>query len=200
MAITSVCGTLKNGQDASCLTPLRRYYQQAVVINKTDIDTFTIVAPNAELTPDVCAYTVEFTLKEGKTGYLFAGSENGSTYKGYFDKSQSDLGFPQYAHNVQMLVVGADEAAKCVLDALGKGRYVVALQIGEVVEIYGIQNGLMAGDYTYDIQEGGGGTPIILSSAETAPEGLLPLVYKSSVPGSEVADFDDLFENGAVSI
>lgn len=197
MAITSVCGTLMNGQDASCVSPSRRYFQQAVVINKSDIASFTITAPTEA---NACAYHVEFSLKEGKTGFLFAGSENGSVYKGFFDKSQSDLGFAQYAHSVQMLVVGADEAAKCVLDALGKGSYVVALQIGDLIEVYGVQNGLVAGDYTYDLQEGGGGSAIVLSSAETAPESRLPLVYKSATPDGEVADFDSLFANEEPSV
>lgn len=201
MAVTSICGTLKNGQDASCVSPVRRYYQQAVVINKTDIDPSTVVTttPTAE-NPD-CAYNVQFSLKQGATGHRFTGSENGSTYKGYFDKTVSDLGFAQYTHNAQILVVGADEESKCILDSLGKGNYVVAFQFSDgTVEIYGMENGLSAGDYTYDVQEGGGGTPIILSSRELAPEGLVPLVYKSLTPGGENADFDSAFANDLPSV
>jgi hypothetical protein len=198
MAVQSPCGLLANGQDASCVTPTRRYFQQAVVVNKTDILSYTVNVPTAE-DPE-CVYTVGFTLKEGKTGYRFAGSENGSVYKGYFDKSTSDLGQPQYIHNVQMLVVGADQESKCVLDSLGRGSYVVALQLNDTIEIYGMESGLVAGDYTYDLQEGGGGTPIVLSSLEVAPEGRVPFVFVSSVPGSEVADFDDLFANPAPSV
>ena len=191
MAVTSPCGLLATGQDATCLTPIRRYYQQAVVINKTDILSYTTTVPTAEAPG--CVYTASLTLKPGKTGYRFAGSENGSVYKGYFDKSTSDLGQPQYLHNVQMLVVGADEDSKCVLDSLGRGSYVVALQLGNTIEIFGLENGLVAGDYTYDLQEGGGGTPIVLSSLEVAPEGRVPFVYLSGTPGQEVEDFDDLF-------
>ncbi len=198
MATTSPCGLLANGQDASCITPTRRYFQQAVVINKTDILDYTITVPTAE-DPE-CVYTVAFTLKEGKTGYLFAGSENGSVYKGYFDKSTSDLGQPQYIHNVQMLVVGADEQSKCVLDSLGRGSYVVAMQLGNTIEVFGMESGLVAGDYTYDLQEGGGGTPIVLSSLEVAPEGRVPFVYVSATPGDEVTDFDALFANDAPSV
>lgn len=194
MAVASICGILKNGQDDSCIAPVRRYYQQAVVINLTDINPSTLVITKP--TDLLCGYNLQFSLKVGKTGYLFKGSENGSTYKGYFDKSVSDLGFVQYKHNAQILIVGASEATKCILDSLGKGKYAVAFQFSDgVVEIYGIQNGLTTGDYTYDVQEGGGGTAIILSSRETAPEGLLPLVYKSLVVGSETADFDSAFEN-----
>jgi hypothetical protein len=192
MAITSICGTLKAGLDLSCVAPTRRYYQQAVIINKADIETITVNPPTAE----TCAYTVEFSLKDGKTGYRILGGANGSTFKGMFAKSVNDTtGIVEYIHTAQLLIAGVDAATKCVLDALDKGSYVVALQIGNTVEIFGIQNGLTTGDYTYDVQEGGGGAAIPLQSREDAPEGYLPLVYESAVPGSEVADFDDMFAN-----
>lgn len=193
MAVTSICGTLKAGLDISCISPVRRYFQQAVIINKADIEEYAITAPTG--VADACAYHVEFTLKEGKTGYRIQGSENGSTFKGMYAKSMSELGFIQYAHTVQFLIAGVTEATKCILDALDKGSYIVALQIGETIEIYGMENGLTTGDYTYDLQEGGGGTPITLTSRETSPEGKLPLNYKSAVEGGEVADFDSEFEN-----
>lgn len=201
MAITSLCGTLKNGQDASCIAPARRFYQQAVVINKTDIDPESVVISVPTEEAPECLYNVAFSLKEGKTGLRFTGPETGSTYKGYFDKALSDLGFVQYTHNAQVLVVGSTEEAKCILDSLSKGKYVVAYQFTDgTVEIYGMQNGLSAGDFTYDVQEGGGGTAIILSSLETAPENYVPLVYKSAVEGGETADFDANFENAAPSV
>ena len=65
----------------------------------------------------------------------------------------------------------------------------------DTVEVYGIENGLTTGDYTYDVQEGGGGTPVILSSLEDAPENYLPLVYEPQSGGSANADFDSNFEN-----
>lgn len=201
MAVASICGTLKNGQDASCVAPARRFYQQAVIINKSDIDPESVVlsVPTAEA-PD-CLYNVQFSLKEGKTGLRFTGPESGSSYKGYFDKSLSDLGFAQYIHNAQILVVGSTEEAKCILDSLSKGKYVVVYQFTDgTVEVYGFENGLTTGDFTYDVQEGGGGTAIVLSSLETAPENYVPLVYKSSVEGGETADFDSNFDNGAPSV
>lgn len=201
MAVASICGTLKNGQDASCIAPARRFYQQAVIINKADIDPTSVIlsVPTAEA-PE-CLYNVQFSLKTGETGLRFTGPESGSSYKGYFDKTNSDLGYAQYVHNAQILVVGSSEEAKCILDSLSKGRYVVAFQFTDgTVEIYGFQNGLTTGDFTYDVQEGGGGTAIVLSSLETAPENYVPLVYKSAVPGGEGADFDSNFDNGAPSV
>jgi hypothetical protein len=201
MAVASICGTLKNGQDASCVAPARRFYQQAVIINKSDIDTTTVVlaVPNAESVE--CEYSVQFSLKEGKTGLRFTGPESGSSYKGYFDKTLSDLGFTQYKHNAQILIVGSTEEAKCILDSLSKGKYVVVYQFTDgTVEVYGFENGLTTGDFTYDVQEGGGGTAVILSSLDTAPENYVPLVYKSLVEGGENADFDSNFENAAPSV
>jgi hypothetical protein len=195
MAIQSICATLFAGFDSSCDSPVRKYYQQAVVINKSDIETFTITPPTKTATPE-CFYTVAFTLKTGKTGYWFAGPEAGSSFLGFYDKSRSDLGHPQYIHSAQILITGVDEASKCVLDSLDKGSFVAAYQLKDgTVEIFGIQQGLTTGDYTYNIQEGGGGTPIVLASLEDAPETYLPLVYEAAVPGQETADFDSLFAN-----
>lgn len=196
MATESLCALLVNGLDVGCDAPTRKYYQQAVLINKSDIDPTATVITKPDPETETCAYTVEFTLKEGKTGYKFIGPSAGSTFVGSFDKSRNDLGYAQYIHNPQILITGIDEATKCILDALDKGSFIVALQLkDETVEIYGFVNGLTTGDYTYNIQEGGGGTPVILSSLEDAPESSLPFVYKSGTPGEEGADFDDAFSN-----
>lgn len=196
MAIVSLCAKLLSGQDASCVPLKRRYYQQAVVINKSDIDEYTITRTDYESDTPTCAYNVAFTLKDGATGYLFQGPESGSSYFGNYAKTTSDLGFAQYAHTAQILVVGSTEDAKCVLDSLDKGSFIVALQFTDgTVEIYGMDNGLSTGDYSYDIQAGGGGSVIALSSKETSPENYLPLVYVSAVPGQESADFDSKFAN-----
>ncbi|HET8838036.1 MAG TPA: hypothetical protein VFM82_03490 [Flavobacteriaceae bacterium] len=201
MAVLPLCAKLIAGQDASCFPVNRKYYQQAVVINKTDIDpdSITVTKTDFNTAPETCAYNVSFALKAGKTGYRFTGGENGSIYFGRYNKTLSELtGNPQYVHEAQMLVVGVDEASKCILEALDKGRYVVAYQFMDgTVEIYGIRNGLSTADYTFSTQENGGGTSIILTSSESAPENELPLVYKSEVPGSETADFDAAFENTA---
>lgn len=197
MAVQSICALLANGYDGSCITPVRKFYQQAVLINKSDIAVgYTITLPDPET--GACEYKVSFALKEGKTGYPIIGAEAGSSFYGSFDKSRSDLGYPQYIHNVGILITGVTEAAKCILAALDKGSFVVALQLKDgTVEIYGFTNGLTTGDYSYNVQEGGGGSPIILSSLEDAPEGNLPLVYESAVPGQENEDFDDAFAVGS---
>lgn len=197
--MASICATLKAGKDMSCTTPARRYAQKAVLINFDDIDRDTVVYP--DLTAEVCAYTVEFSLLEGKTGYAIIGSEKGSAFFGTTANSTSDLGYPQEIHTVQILLTGVDSATKCILDSLSRGRFVAALKFSDdTIEIYGMQSGLTRGDGTYDVQGGGGGSLITLVSQETAPENYLPLVYVSATPGSEVADFDAEFANEAPSV
>ncbi len=196
MAITSVCGLLINGQDASCVAPVRRFYQQAVLINFGDIDPNSVVTISNVQTLGVCDYNVQFSLKEGKSGVRFTGSEKGSSFKGYIEKTVSEFGIPQYKHNVQILISEAGQSSKCILDSLSKGKFVAVLQLVDgTVEVYGLRYGLSTADFTYDLQESGGGTAIVLSSLENSPENNLPYVYKSSVIGGENADFDSNFAN-----
>ena len=192
MANTSICAELANGLDLSCVRSLpKKYYQEAVIINFNDIDRTASVLGNFAA---ACDYTVQMVLKAGKSGVQVKLPDNGSSIKGFFAKSKTDNGFVQYLHQVQILVAGASKETKCILDKLDRGRYVIAVQLSDgTVEVYGYENGLSTGDYTYDIQEGGGGSLIILQSDENAQEGTLPLVYKSNPVGTEDADFNEQF-------
>ena len=194
MAIESICAKLTTGFDASCEAPARKFHQQAILINKDDIDpaSVTVTKPAA----GVCNYNIQFALKPGTTGYAFLGPAAGNTFRGSHSKTRSDLGFPQYVHNAQLLIVGVSEASKCILDGLDKGNFVVAMQLTDgTVEIYGFTNGLTTGDYDYNIADGGGGTPVILSSLEDSPENDLPFVYAPAAGGDANADFGALFAN-----
>ena len=192
MANTSICAELTNGLDLSCVRSLpKKYYQEAVIINFNDIDRTVSTLGNFAA---ACDYTVQMVLKAGKSGVQVKLPDNGSAIKGFFAKSKTDNGFVQYLHQVQILVAGASKEIKCILDKLDRGRYVIAVQLSDgTVEVYGYENGLSTGDYTYDIQEGGGGSLIILQSDENAQEGTLPLVYKSNPVGAEDADFNEQF-------
>lgn len=196
MAIETLCGKLLTGQDLACKPLTRKYYQQVVVINRNDIDAFDINTTDFDATNPTCAYNVEFALKEGTSGKRFLLPQNGSSVFGTHDKATDDNGNVIYTHNVNMFVAGADEESKCIQEALDKGSYVVALQLMDgTVEIYGIENGISTGDYTYDIQANGGGTAIVLSSREDSPENFKPLVYKPADGGDANADFNELFVN-----
>ena len=194
MANNVVCAELTGSIDLSCVRSIpKKYFQEAVIINLSDIDRVASGDPDFGTAPS-CAYSVEMVLEAGKKGVQIKLPETGSSIKGFYAKSKTDNGFVQYLHQVQILVVGASEETKCILDKLDRGRYVVAVQLTDgTVEIYGWDNGLTTADYTYDIQEGGGGSLIVLQSDETAQEATLPLVYVSQTPGQENEDFNAQF-------
>lgn len=192
MATSNICAELQDGFDLSCIRNLvKKYAQEAVIINYNDID-HNVSVPSG-IDGETCDYTVQLTLKPGKTGVRVKLPGSGSSIKGFTAKSKDDNSFVQYLHQVQILAAGVTAAQKCILDKLDHGSYVVAVQAGTTVEIYGLQNGLSTGDYTLDIAEGGGATLIVLQSDENAQESFLPLVYKPQTGGDAVADFDELF-------
>lgn len=191
----TICAELTEGFNLACTRGLvKRYKQEAVIINKNDIDTTTSVVGNTAGAS--CEYTAQMVLKQSKKGVLVKLPETGNSIKGFVAKSKTEQGFVEYLHQVQILVAGVDKETKCKLDKLDNGRYVVALQLADgTVEIYGWQYGLTTGDYTFDIVEGGGGTLITLQSDEGSKESMLPLVYKPQSSGNASTDFDSLFEN-----
>lgn len=172
----------------------RKYHQEAVVLNFNDIDKAASVLGN--IAGPTCDYTVQMVLKALKKGSQIKASDNGSSIKGFYAKSKTDPGgYVQYLHQVQLMILGADTATRCILDKLDHGRYVVAVQLTDgTVEIYGWENGLSTADYTWDITEGGGGSLIVLQSDEDAQESMIPLVYKPQTGGDANADFNEQFE------
>ena len=193
--MADVCGELFKGLDFKCLESVsRKFFQEIVIINYNHIDTATIVKKIEGSDTVACAHNVAFTLKAGKKGYALTLPQNGGSIFGSFDKTTNELtGGPQYIHKVNYAVVGISEDIKCFLRSLDKGSYVVAARpLGtNIVEIYGMDNGVQNADYTFDIVGGNGGAVIVLQSLETAPESQIPFVYKSTDP---IADFDARFE------
>lgn len=189
--MAGICATLISGLDASCPVNLaRKYYQEMVVMNADDIDTTTVVQ-----TLTAGNHNVEFSLKTGKTGYKFILPESGGSIFGSFDKTTNEsFGTPQYIHKINYAVIGVDGVTKSILRTLDKGSFIVAARIKgtSIIEIFGIQNGLINADYTFDLVGGSGGSVLVLQSMENAPETHIPFVYKSVDP---VADFDSAFEN-----
>lgn len=191
MAVENICGKLLNDIDISCVAPVRKYYQQVVIINKTDIDTGSSVLNLPTL--EQCAYNVEMVLQTGKAGIRIQGIEAGTNFKGYVSKGRDDNGYPTYIHSVDIFMAGVSEETKCALEALDRGSYVVAMQLSDgTVEVFGWENGLSTGDYDYDPQENGGGSVITLQSSDQTPENRHPLVY--STAGNANTDFNDKFE------
>lgn len=194
MANTVVCAELTGAIDNSCVRNFaKKYFQEAVFINLNDIDKVASVVGN--IGGATCDYTVQMILKSGKKGIQVKLPETGNAIKGMTAKSKDTYNNPQYMHQSQFLMLGASATAKCNMDKLDHGRFVVALQLTDgTVEIYGWENGLSTADYTYDIVEGGGGALIILQSDDTAQESMLPMVYKPAALGDANADFNEQFE------
>jgi hypothetical protein len=195
MATTSICATLKNGKDLSCIRPTSKYFQEICLINFNDIDKTTVVAPwtaNYNV-GNTCKYSGEFSLLTGKTGYKFKFPDKGSAIFASMSVATDANGYSIFTHHINALLASITEADKCVLDALSKGLVVAAIQFQDgTVEIYGLRYGLKMDDTTIDPANNGGVTPVVLSSREGAEESHLALVYSSSDP---TADFDACFEN-----
>lgn len=191
MAVTSVCGQLNRGQDLSCPNLAKKYFQQAIVINRQDIENYQVQIDSTKN-----EFYVSFNLKKGKTGYLFRGKEAGSSFFGSADKSTTEQGMIQYLHKTNLILQTADVEGKLSQHELDNGSFLVALQLtNNTVEIYGMEFGMSTADYTLDLQANGGVNTVVLQSFENSQENYLPLIYQSEVEGSENADFDSLFEN-----
>lgn len=193
MANISICAEIDGEIDLSCIRNLpKKYFQEVVIINKSDIDYTTSVVGNLDAT---CDYTVQMVLKTGKKGVMFKIPETSGSIFGTAAKTTADVtGLQQFVHLVQILAMGLSSEIKCLLDKLGRGKFVVAAQLSDgTVEIYGWENGLSTGDYTIDIAGGGGASVVPLQSIETAQESMLPLIYKPQTGGDANADFNEQF-------
>lgn len=194
MANIIICNELTGDIDLSCKRVFpKSWYQEAVFINFNDIDrTASQLSTNNGTN---CAHSVQMVLKPGKKGTRLRLPDGGSTIKGFYDKSTTDNGDVEYLHKAQGLIKGADEETMCIIDKLDHGLYVIALQTkADTVFIYGWENGLSTGDYTWDITAGGGGTVLPFQNKEAEKESMLPLVYKPQTGGDANADFNSQFE------
>jgi hypothetical protein len=194
----AVCGKLTTDLDFGCPEFVRQYEQSFVILNASDIDTETVditkANDDATTTANECRHRVEFSLKAGAKGYRVSLPETGNTVFGSYDMARNEaFGTPQYIHKVNFAGIGVQEAMKCALRELGKGNYVVALKPKgqEIVEIFGITNGLELAGYTYDIVAGSGGSVLILNSKEVAPENDLPYILGGTDP---IATYDANFQ------
>ena len=183
------CEKLRAGLDLTCGNIVKKYYQQAVLVNREDILNKRILTSTLSI-EDVytCRHKVAFNLNTGKSGFLFSASENSSSIFGVVEKSIVQ-GIPQYLHSVTIIVLGVSQAVKCVLNQLDYADYFVALQLYDgTIEIYGFEFGMTTDNYTYDPMNSDGGAIIKLKSLGDALEDELPFIYD----GASV-DFDNLF-------
>jgi len=185
------CEKLRDGLDLSCGNIVKKYYQQAILVNREDVLNKLILTSTLSIA-DVyeCRHKVSFNLKTGKTGFLFSASENSSSIFGVVEKSVVQ-GVPQYSHSVTILVLGVSQSVKCVLKQLDNADYFVVLQLYDgTVEIYGFEFGMTTDNYTFDPMNSDGGAIIKLKSLSDALEDELPFIYEG-----DSTDFNNLFGN-----
>lgn len=186
-----VCEKLRNGYSVQCGENAKRYYQQVVLINRSDVLQYLI--KTAGETPEgnyVCNHSVIFQLQSGAKGYRYSGIETGSEIFGYWEKSSVE-GNPQYTHIVNILMKGVQESEKCLMRQLDKSDYFAAVQFKDgTVEIYGFEYGLTTSNYSYNPHNNSGGGVISLRSLNESLEDEPPFVY-----GGDPLDFDNDFED-----
>ena len=183
------CISLKQGLDTSCGVFQKKYYQQVVLVNKQDVLNYNVIMD----VDGECRHRILFDLVEGKTGFRFTSSERGFSVFGSFAKTTKET-IPQYAHSIQIVIMGVDEETKCLLRQLDNGEYFGAIQYTDgTIEVYGFDYGLKTTDYNYDAQAGLGGSVIVISSEDEALEDNPPYIYASATPGNENDDFDNNF-------
>jgi hypothetical protein len=195
------CQKLRAGLNASCIIPSTKYYQQVVLVNREDLLNKRIVTSSVTIDDEyLCRHRVFFNLKEGKTGYRFSINETASQIFGIAEKTTTE-GIPQYSHSVNIVLLGIDEATKCLLKQLDYGDYFAALQFyGGTIEVFGFEYGLTTSNYSYDPQNLSGGAIIKLNSLSDSLEDELPFVYKSTTLNNEVIDFDNDFSENEFDV
>ena len=173
------CKELLRGHDIRCELPIRKYYQQIVLVNLDDVDQVGYDVNSVN-------HVIVFNLNEGATGFKYIGNEVSNLYTASFTKTVSK-GQPLYNHSVNLPVIGVSVETKLVLKELDLANYFAAIQFRDgTVEIYGFENGLTTSDYTYETQNGLGG--IGLSLVSRYPEDEIPYVY-----GGDAINFDNNF-------
>ena len=186
------CVRLVNGQNSACGSYVRKYYQQAVLINKKDVEEYLILLPIFDGLPSkFCRYRLSFKLFENRRGIRFTAAETGNIINGSFSRSLKE-NIPQYRHLVQLPLFGVSQEAKCILHQLDYSEYFAVLQTYDnQIEVFGFENGLEPEDYEFNIQNSGGNI-MALSSIPDALEDTQPLIYKNAT-NTEVEDFDNDF-------
>lgn len=185
----SACYQLMKGFDLECFgAKFTKYYQQAVLINKKDVDEYKIVSSTDK-------NRVSFNLKEGKTGFLFRGSENGSSFSASFSKTEKK-GVTYYSHNLELPIVGVNEDSKTMLKQIDLTNFFAATHFKDgTIEIHGFKNGLKTEAYTFE--SGQATIPLISRYEEYDP----PYVYypsrgdKDDWKNLAIQDFNNLFAN-----
>jgi len=196
-----VCEKLRSGLDMSCGSFTKRYAQQMVLVNRSDVEVKAILTSITNIDDSYeCRHRVLFKLYDGRTGFMFKLNENASVIFGSAEKTV-EQGIPQYLHVINAALLGVSEESKCIQKQMDYGDYFAALQYGDgVIEIFGFEYGLSTTDYTYDPQNSGGGSLLKLSNLDDSLEDELPFIYRSGTIGGEIEDFNNLFADNIFEV
>ena len=183
------CLKLMQGLDLTCLRRVNKYYQNIVLINKSDVQSFTIRSTATQ-------HNIQFSLYPGRSGFLFAAPEEASNLTASFQKKE-ESGNPVYDHSCSLPVTGVGEDIMVLLKQLDQTNVFATIQYKDnTVEVLGWDYGLETQDYDYQPQGGIGGAIIQLKSRY--PEYDPPFVYESKdykdiTPSTPTKDFDKKF-------
>lgn len=173
------CKKLINGHDVRCINVDRKYYQQIVLVNIDDVNQVAYDLSENN-------HSISFNLNNGATGYKYIGSDLTSLYSASYSKTVRK-GQPLYNHTLNLPIIGASVQTKLILKNLDLSNYFGVIQFKDgTIEVYGFENGLKTSDYTFEVQNGLGGTGISLISK--FEEENIPYVYSGSS-----SDFDNNF-------
>ena len=189
----SNCEKLFTGYSLDCAPPQRKFWQRAVLLNKSDVAEYLIARPTVSpLGVYSCAHHIRFKLTEGATGFEVKNLDTAFNVFGTSQRSEKN-DTVQHSHSIQFALMGAEAEIKCFLGRLEQAFYFAALMYTDgTVEIYGFENGLKPDNYTIDLQNTAGGTIIKLQSPSDEQEQDLPYLYRSMEATPE-EDFDNLF-------
>jgi len=152
------CVKLMSGLDIACEPLFTKYYQNIVLINKSDVESFIVTNYDG-------FNNVRFSLKAGKTGYAFNLPPAASNLSASFSKSE-EQGIPVYSHLCSLPIAGTTENIKVILKQLDQTLVFAAIKfMGGSIEIYGWDYGLKTDSYDYQPQGGIGGAIIPLRSS-----------------------------------
>lgn len=187
----SLCAKILKGFDLECDGAVyKKYFQNIVLVNRADVNEFAI-------TSNYVKNRIYFNLNEGKTGFLFRSTENGSSINAEFSKSLKD-GIVYYDHKLDVPIIGINEESKTMLKQLDNADYFAAVHFKDgTIEIHGFNFGLKTDPYTYTPQGTGGAIlPLVSKYSEYDP----PYIYVPSLDPNAtgydpdaIEDFDNLF-------
>lgn len=165
-------------------------HQQVVFIRKTDISDFNIDSKvnTTEFGLITVTHDIHFALKPNVKGYRLNLNDNSSIITATFAKSEKN-GLPKYNHKVTIGINGNSAYYKWFLKQFDlSNEYFIAVQRKSgLIEIYGFHNGFKSDSYDYE-------NSITLTLTSLIDENDLPYIYKSSIDGNEILDFDYNFD------